>query len=123
MNASNASNVDDLVSRLREARRVRNESRLFKTVRYGLQSWADDDDDIPPPPPSKSSSKSKKKLNLNNVRSAMSYCNHYFLLGINSLGFQHTTEDASSQILYDLVNFPLDMVMQRLEREGAWIEK
>lgn len=56
------------------------------------------------------------------VASALSYINKRFALGIEYLGFDHLSEDARACILYDLANLPLEMVIERLRSEGAYIE-
>jgi hypothetical protein len=111
---------DDLVARLSQVRQARNDMRIMKRVCFNGASFADDDDTVMQEPVKKTKN---NKLGCNSVRDAMQYFNRYLVLGINAVGFAHTTEDATSQILYDLTEFPLEMVLSRLEREGAWIDK
>lgn len=58
----------------------------------------------------------------NDVASALEYVNKRFCIGISWLGDGHLREDARSCILHDLANLPLEMVIGRLQTEGAVIQ-
>ena len=62
------------------------------------------------------------KFGLGNPAKAVRYYNKNLALGIQYFGMDHFTEDASACILYDLANMPLEMVLTRLESEGAILE-
>lgn len=112
-------NQDDLVYKLREARTEMQERKLFKRVCtkdiWGSDSDSDSDDDFNQP-------QKRSMTNRNTIQENVWYFNKNLLLGIQSLTDKQMTENNMANILYDLANFPLDMVMDRLTKEGAIIE-
>lgn len=112
---------DDLVYKLREARTEMKERRLFKRVCakdiWGSDSDSDEDDFNQPQPEKRS------MTNRNTVQENLWYFNKNLCLGINSLSFKQETENNVANILYDLAHFPLDLVLDRLSREGANVDK
>lgn len=111
------STVDDLVERLRTARRERAEQRMLKSVRAHGR-WEDDDGDIiiiSAP----SSPKQWPICDMNTPRHAFNYVNKYFLLGaVMRIPFGKTSENDMCELLYDLSTFPLPMVIERMKKEG-----
>lgn len=84
------------------------EDLSFRLKSARFKRWLDKEHKLP---------KKTKKLNLNTPKNAVDYFNHYFQIGID-LPAGACDEDRAN-LLFDLANFPLKMVTDRLVREGT----
>lgn len=111
-----SSNPDDLVKILHRVRKERSEQRLFKRV---LMDFDDDDDNH------YTRLFQKRKTTYNHVNERLVYINKYMLMGgIETLPLDYLgDEDSLCGVLYDLANFPLPLVLDRLQSEGAIVDK
>jgi hypothetical protein len=87
--------VDDLSARLRSA---------------AYKRWLDKEYKLP---------KKTKMLNRNTPTSSVNYFNHVLSLGITRFAPEQRSEEAMSCLLFDVSNFPLDQVLNRLTLNGG----
>lgn len=108
--------ADDLIDRLKESSRAKYLQRIYKSMMdecgCKLDPVIDGGREV--------GMNLHKRFHRNNVRSAFKYVNHWILLDsivAEDLPDALKKEDAMAQLLWDLANFPLPEVLNRLKRE------
>lgn len=59
----------------------------------------------------------------NSVFGTLAYFNSNLCIGIQNLTPTQLSENNVSNILFDLANMPLPMVLERLQKEGATVDR